>query len=290
MNIRDLKYLVQLAKHQHFTKAAEESFVSQSALSMQIKKLEEELGVQIFERSKRNFVVTKIGEKIIERAEVILFEVEEIKNLAKNSKNIFASEVTIGAFPTLAPYFFPKIIGKIHKKFPQLKIFLTEEKSEILLNKLKQGKLDTAMLAGPILDDDLEKIKIFEEDFLLATPKKHHLAKYKKLPITKLSNESLLLLEDGHCMRSQALEVCSFVGAFERDEFRATSLETLRQMVEIGGGITLIPEIATKKSAKICYVKITPAPKREVFLCFRKKAANAELLRLLGKEMSDGSL
>ena len=120
MNIRDLKYIVTLAKEKHFGKAADKAFVSQPTLSMQIKKLEDELGIQIFERSQKNFLVTKVGEKIIKKAEIILREVEEIKNIAKNSRDPFASEFRIGAFPTLASYFFPKVIGKIHKKFPKL--------------------------------------------------------------------------------------------------------------------------------------------------------------------------
>ena len=280
MNIRDLKYIVTLAKEKHFGKAAEKAFVSQPTLSMQIKKLEDELGIQIFERSQKNFLVTKVGEKIIKKAEIILREVEEIKNIAKNSRDPFASEFRIGAFPTLASYFFPKVIGKIHKKFPKLKLFLVEEKTEILIEKLKNGELDAALLAMPIVEDEFGVEKILEEEFFLAVPKNHKFAKYKKIHTKDLKGEALMLLEDGHCLRQQALEVCSLIGAFEEQEFRASSLETLRQMVEIGAGITLIPEIAVEKSDKISYIKISPAPHREIGLYFRK-SMNKELLEAL---------
>ena len=285
MNLRDLKYIVELARHQHFARAAEKSFVSQPALSMQIKKLEDELGVKIFERSQKNFLVTKVGEEIVKKAEIILREAEEIKNLSKNSKDPFASQFKLGAFPTLASYFFPKVVGKIHKKFPQLKLFLVEEKTEILIEKLKSGEIDAAMLASPILFDEFESKKIFTEDFFLAVPKNHRLAKNKKIQIKDLKNETLMLLEDGHCMRRQALEFCSKMHVFESQEFRASSLETLRQMVEIGGGITLMPEIAMRKSDKISYIKISPAPQREVGLYFRKGATNKILIESLVGEL-----
>lgn len=283
MNLRDLKYIVAVAKEQHFAKAASKVFVSQPTLSMQIKKLEDELEVKIFERSQKNFLVTKVGEKIIKKAEIILKEVEEIKNIAKNSQDPFAAEFRIGAFPTLASYFFPKVIGKIHQKFPKLKLFLFEEKTEILIAKLKSGELDVALLAMPILEEGLEVRKIFSEDFLLATAKNHRLAKHKKITQKDLKGEALMLLEDGHCMRKQALEVCSITGAFEQQEFQASSLETLRQMVEIGAGITLIPEIAVKKDDKISYIKISPAPQREIGFYFRKNTTNLALIDALIK-------
>ncbi len=286
MNIRDLKYIVTTAKEQHFAKAAAKTFVSQPTLSMQIKKVEDELGVAIFERSQKKFLITKTGKEIIKKAEKILQEVEDIKNIAKNSKDPFASEIKIGAFPTLASYFFPKVIGKIHKKFPKLKLFLVEEKTEILIEKLRNGEIDMALLASPILQDELEFKKIFSEEFLLAVPQNHKFSKYKKITKKDLKDEVLMLLEEGHCLRNQALEICSSFGAFEHQEFRASSLETLRQMVEIGGVITLIPEIAVKKSDKISYIKIDHAPQREIGLYFRKTAVNKDLIGELEKQFT----
>lgn len=283
MNIRDLKYLVAVAKEQHFARAAKKSFVSQPTLSMQIKKLEDELGVQIFERSKNNFLVTAIGKEIIKKAEIILHEAEEIKNISKNSKDPFAQELRIGAFPTLASYFFPQLIAKISKKLPKLKLLLIEEKTEILLQKLQNGEIDAAFIAMPAGDEKLESQKIFSEEFLLATPQNHALAKKKKIQTKDLQGSELMLLEDGHCLRNQALEACSLLGAFERQDFRASSLETLRQMVINGNGLTLIPEIAVRKSDKISYLKITNAPKRTIGIYWRKSSSQKELILELAK-------
>lgn len=285
MNIRDLKYITILAKERHFARAAEKAFVSQPALSMQIKKLEDELGVQIFERSKQDFLVTKIGEKILKKAEIILGEVEEIKNLAKNSKDPFGGELRIGGFPTLASYFFPQVVKKISKKFPHLKLLLIEEKTDALIAKLKSGEIDCALLAMPISEDALDVIKIFDEPFLLAVPKNHELAKLKKIHQKDLKGKSLMLLEDGHCLREQALEACSMLGAFEQQDFKATSLETLRQMVISGAGITLMPKIAVQKDDKISYIEIVHAPHRSLGLYWRKSSSRKELFKQLAKEM-----
>ncbi len=283
MNLRDLKYLVSVAKERHFARAAEKSFVSQPTLSMQIKKLEDELGVQIFERSQKSFLVTKVGKEILLKAEIILREAEEIRNIARNSKDPFSGELRIGAFPTLASYFFPKILGKISKKFPKLKLFLVEEKTATLLQKLQDGEIDAAFIALPIAASDLEVRAIFSESFLLAVPKNHALAKNKKIQAKDLKDQKLMLLEDGHCMRSQALEVCDIVGAFEQQDFKASSLETLRQMVEIGAGITLMPQIAIKKDDKISYAEISNAPKRTIGLVWRKSSSRELLMNELAK-------
>lgn len=283
MNLRDLKYLIAVAKEQHFARAAEKSFVSQPTLSMQIKKLEDELGVQIFERSQKNFLITKVGAEIIKKAEIILRETEEMKNIAKNSKNPFSGEIRIGAFPTLSSYFFPKVIPKISKKFPNLKLLLVEEKTAELLQKLKNGELDAAFIAMPCDADDLEHKKIFSEEFLLAVSPKNALAKKKKIQIKDLKEKELMLLEDGHCLRAQALEACSMLGAFEQQDFRASSLETLRQMVINGFGITLMPKIAVKKEDKISYVKIANAPQRSIGLYWRKTSSRKVVMQEIAK-------
>jgi len=280
MNIRDLKYIVEVAKTQNFALAAKQSFVSQPALSMQIKKLEDELGVKIFERDSKSFLVTEIGKEIIKKAELILQQEKEIKTLAKNASDPLSGNIKIGAFPTLASYFFPEVVKKISKKFPKLKIFLIEEKTEILIEKLQNGEIDCAFLATPIEENkSLECKKIFSEEFLLAVNKNHILAKKKKISASDLKGKNLMLLEDGHCLRAQALEACSLFGAFEEQDFRATSLETLRQMVISGNGITLIPQIAVKNDNKIAYIKIVNAPSRSIGLYFRKNSIRKELLK-----------
>ena len=279
MNLRDLKYIVEVAREKNFARASEKVFVSQPALSMQIKKLEETLGVEIFERDKQNFLITPVGAEIIKKAEIILQESEEIKMIAKNSKDPHKGEIRIGAFPTVASYFLPNFVKNIHKKFPHLKIFLIEAKSDELITKLKSGELDLCLLAMPIADDNLIGEKIFSEKFLLATPKGHPFSKKSKIQIKELKKQELMLLEDGHCMRDQALEICSMVKAFENQDFRATSLETLRQMVANGTGITLIPEIAVRSDDKIAYVKIFNAPFRTIGIYYRKSSVQKNLIK-----------
>jgi LysR family hydrogen peroxide-inducible transcriptional activator len=279
MNLRDLKYIVEVAREKNFARASAKVFVSQPALSMQIKKLEETLGVEIFERDKQNFLITPVGAEIIKKAEIILQESEEIKMIAKNSKDPHKGEIRIGAFPTVASYFLPNFVKNIHKKFPHLKIFLIEAKSDELIAKLKSGELDFCLLAMPIADDNLIGEKIFSEKFLLATPKGHPFSKKSKIQIKELKNQELMLLEDGHCLRDQALEICSMVRAYENQDFRATSLETLRQMVANGTGITLIPEIAVRSDDKISYVKIFNAPFRTIGIHYRKSSVQKNLIK-----------
>lgn len=281
MNLRDLQYITEVAKQKNFTKAANALFVSQPALTIQIKKLEDQLGVKIFERGKHDFLVTKVGVEIIKKSQEILKVAEEIKKISKNSSDIKAGEIRIGAFPTLASYYFPKIIQKISKKFPKLKLFLVEEKTEILVEKLKNGEIDCAFLAMPILQHDFSCRKIFEEPFYLGLPKHHKLAKNKIICKKDLRGQELMLLEDGHCLRSQALEICSLLNAFESSDFKASSLETLRQMVEIGAGITLIPQIAIRKNDNISYVEIEHAPMREIGLYWRKNYYREELMEVI---------
>ena len=279
MNLRDLKYIVEVAREKNFARASAKVFVSQPALSMQIKKLEETLGVEIFERDKQNFLITPVGAEIIKKAEIILQESEEIKMIAKNSKDPHKGEIRIGAFPTVASYFLPNFVKNIHKKFPYLKIFLIEAKSNELVTKLKSGEIDFCLLAMPIKDDNLIGEKIFSEKFLLATPKGHPFSKKSKIQIKELRKQELMLLEDGHCMRDQALEICSMVKAFENQDFKATSLETLRQMVANGTGITLIPEIAVRNDDKISYVKIFNAPFRTIGIHYRKASVKKNLIK-----------
>ena len=271
MNLRDLKYIISVDAEKHFAKAADKCFVSQPALSMQINKLEKELGVKIFERSSE-IITTEVGEKIIDKANIILRESAAIKEIAQNYKNPLSGEFRIGAFPTLSPYLFPQIVHKISKKFPQLKLLLIEEKTAELIRQLKEGIIDAAFIAMPIE-------KIFEEEFLLTVPKNHELAKKKKVSKKDLEGRHLMLLEEGHCLRNQALEACSTLGISEKEDFRATSLETLRQMVIAGAGITLMPKIAVKKEdSKISYIEIENAPKRVIGLLSRKSFIRKDLV------------
>ncbi|MDA0782029.1 MAG: LysR substrate-binding domain-containing protein [Rickettsiales bacterium] len=281
MNIRDFQYIISIAKHSHFGKAAEECNVSQPALSMQIQKLESAFGVKIFERNNKHVMVTDIGRKIIERAKNIIDETQRIDELIKIAKDPEAVEIRIGAFPTLAPYFLPVAIPKITKNFPKLKIFLIEEKTEVLIKKLLAGEIDTAFLATPLPMEipTIEHSVLFEDEFLLAVPPSHKFAGNKVINRNELSGESLLLMDDGHCLREQALDICSLIGAREKEQFRATSLETLRQMVIANVGITLIPKIAVRENDTLVYIPFhKPPPKRTISMVWRSSSVKKELL------------
>jgi len=284
MNLRDLKYLVAVADNKHFGKAAKISHVSQPALSMQVQKLESELGVQLLERTNKTVMVTEIGKDIVERARKIIQETEEIKAIAKTHQDPFAGRIRLGAFPTLAPYFFPTIVPKISKALPKLKLFLVEEKTEQLLDQLKNGTLDAAIIALPVHGEQLQTLPLFEDEFLLAVHAKHHLAKRKRVDQSNLEGEPLLLLEEGHCLRNHALVVCSLMQTGEVQDFRATSLETLRQMVASSIGITLIPKIAVQKHKDISYIPFTaPAPSRTIVLVWRKTSARGACFEKIGQ-------
>ncbi len=273
MNLRDLKYLVAVGEHLHFGKAAEACFVSQPTLSMQLKKLEDTLGVVLVERGGKQVMLTAAGAEIAEKAHEILLQADQLVALAKQSRDPLGGELRLGAFPTLAPYFFPLIVPKINVAFPKLKLLLVEEKTNVLLSQLAQGKLDAAFIAAPVEESGIEARPLFSEAFLLAVPRGHVLAKKSAIMAENITKQPLLLLDEGHCLRDQALALCQRVGAKEADNFRATSLETLRQMVASGGAVTLMPQLAAqKKQPEIVYIPFEGQPfKREIMLCTRTK-------------------
>ena len=286
VNLRDLQYLVALADHKHFGRAAEASFVSQPTLSTQLKKLEDELGVSLIERSPRNVMMTEAGEAVVARARLMLREADQIRAIARRSKDPESGTLKLGIFPTLGPYLLPHIVPGIVSRFPTLELILVEEKTEVILRMLHDGALDCGILAMPILDDHLHVEFLFEEDFVLAVPKQHRLAKQKKAKLTDLSSEKLLLLDDGHCLRDQALEVCQLAGAGERSGFRATSLETLRHMVAANAGITLMPALTVSPpspvSDTIQLIRFAdPIPHRRIAIAWRRTSALAEFLQRL---------
>lgn len=288
MNLRDLTYLVALADHKHFGRAAEASFVSQPTLSTQIRKLEEELGVTLVERNPRKVLLTDAGKQIVERARGVLHEVEQIRRIARRDHDPEAGSLRLGIFPTLGPYLLPHVLGTLRARFPRLELLLVEEKSAELLQRLREGKLDAAILALPVHDDTLHAEFLFEEPFLLAAPASHPLAARRALRISDLEDEHLLLLEEGHCLRDQALDVCRMAGAGERQGFRATSLETLRQMVAADVGVTLLPVLAVRPPvARTANIHLTAfrgrQPSRRLAMFWRKSSAlHGVLLRLAG--------
>ncbi len=286
MNLRDLRYLVALADLRHFGKAAEACFVSQPTLSTQIRKLEDELGVSLVERAPRKLMLTAAGQDVVLRARRIVAEVEEMRESARRSRDPEAGSLRLGVFPTLGPYLLPHVVPQLRERFPQLEMLLVEEKSDVLLARLREGKLDASLLALPLHDEQLHVEFLFEEPFVLAAPRQHALASQSSLTMAQLSDETLLLLEDGHCLRDQALDVCRLSGARERTGFRATSLETLRQMVAAGVGVTLLPALSVQapitQPANIQLVPFrAPAPSRRIGMVWRKSSALDGFLRIL---------
>ncbi len=249
MNLRDLKYLVALADTRHFGQAAERCFVSQSTLSGQIKKLEEELGVVLFERTKRTVETTPHGAAIVEYAKRVLDQADALVELAKSYQDPVVGPLRMGIIPTLSPYLMPLILKPLNKQYPQIKLVLSEELTDTLLTRLAQHEIDAALLATPVENPDLEFIPLFNEPFWFAHPHGHSLAAKRNIVQSDLDNTDLLLLSEGHCLAEQAMAVCNKQHRRvqgDMADFRAASLETLLQMVGAGFGCTLLPALALK--------------------------------------------
>lgn len=286
MNLRDLRYLVALADHRHFGRAAAATFVSQPTLSTQIKKLEEELGVSLIERAPRHVMLTPVGHDVAERARRILSDVDQLKETARRSRDPEAGTVRLGIFPTLGPYLLPHVIPRIRQRFPNLELLLIEEKTAAILRLLREGRMDAGILALPLHEEQLHIEPLFEEPFMLAVPSGHALAARKDISLDDLREESLLLLDEGHCLREQALDVCHLAGAEEKSGFRATSLETLRQMVAANVGITLLPLLSVKppvpRSDDVVLIPFKGVPPhRQLAMVWRKSAAQNGFLKNL---------
>src|SRR5690606_23010211 len=286
MNLRDLRYLLALADHKHFGRAAAASFVSQPTLSTQIRKLEEELGVSLVERAPRRVMLTPIGRDIAERARRVIAEVDQMAEVARRSQDPEAGTVRLGLFPTLAPYLLPHVLPAVRERFPRLELLLVEEKTDQILARLRDGRLDAGILALPLHDDQLHVEPLFDEPFLLAVPRGHAMAGQDSLDLRQLDDQHLLLLEEGHCLRDQALDVCRLSGADERDGFRATSLETLRQMVASGVGITLLPVLAVQPPVPVSPdIALLPfknqPPHRRIAMVWRRSSAMDAFLQQL---------
>lgn len=256
MNLRALEYLMALKEQKNFVRASEVCHVSQPALSIQIKKLEEELGAVLLERNPKGFRFTPAGEEVLKRARVILVTADEIRRLAEVWHDPYAGQLSIGAFPTLAPYYFPQIIDHLVDAYPNLRFNLVEEKTQVLIERLHAGLLDAAFLAAPVPDDSLEHGDLFTEAFLLGVSLKHRWSKRSIVDPTDLAGQPLLLLEEGHCLRGQALDYCSQNALNEALNFRASSMETLLQMIAMGRAVSFVPECVARSNPSIHYLRL----------------------------------
>ena len=292
MNLKDLKYLVALADTGHFGKAAERTFVSQPTLSAQLKKLEEYLGVKLVERQPKNVQLTEVGRQIVVRARHMLDEGDEIIALARSNTDPFAGKLKVALIPTIGPYLLPRVMQKIRKTMPHLGLMLYEYQTEPLLKRLRDGEIDLGILALPALQEGVESRPLYEEAFTVALPNHHPLADKSTIKVADLKGQTLLLLEDGHCLRDQALEVCSRVDVREAEDFRATSLETLRQMVVAGLGLTLLPELAVESpfgSQRGLTIRQfgKPVPTRTVGAVWRKSSTRAAAIAAICDVVDD---
>jgi LysR family hydrogen peroxide-inducible transcriptional activator len=289
MTLQELRYLVALADCGHFGQAAEACFVSQSTLSTGLKKLEDYLGVIVFDRTLKRVTPTPIGREIVESARRIVDEAARIREVASYAKDPMDRTLHLGVIPTLGPYYLPHVLTRVRVAHPKLRLLLREEMTPHMLEHLADGKLDAGLLALPIDDPGLEVAPLFVEPFLAAVPGGHALAKAKTVNIDELAAAGLMLLEEGHCLRDQALDACHLQG-LKSEEIRATSLETLRQMVAMGLGVTLIPTLAgAGLNATGEQVKLKPISKpgaaRSIGLVWRRRSPMAPSIERLAETL-----
>ncbi len=290
MTLQELRYLVALADKGHFARAAEACNVGQPTLSTQLKKLEDYLGVTLFERNKHQLRTTPIGDQIVERARRALDVVEEIRQLAKRDHDPMSGPLRLGVIPTLGPYLIPHLLPAIRDTAAKLHLFLREDLTVNLLERLRLGSLDALLLALPVRGEDVDVMSLFRESFVVALPHDHRLARERCISEAALSGENVLLLEEGHCMRDQALAICGATASDQREELKATSIETLRQMVAAGVGCTLLPRLAALPgvgSIDNGMVQIrsfeAPEPTRTIGLVWRHRYPREATVRGLGE-------
>jgi LysR family transcriptional regulator, hydrogen peroxide-inducible genes activator len=292
ISLRQLQYLTALAEAGNFRRAAAACHVTQPALSTQVQQLEEGLGVLLVERGRRGAVMTAAGEEVVRRGRAILEDVTAIEDYARGMRDPFTGPLRLGVIPTIGPYLLPDLMPDLNRRYPALQLFMREEQTERLLDSLREGRLDLALLALPVPGDDLESAVLFQDRFLVAAPPGHPFAKMDAVDLGALADESLLLLEDGHCLRDQALAVCALDGPVNEGDFRATSLATLVQMVASGLGVTLLPEMARRREAgtdgRLTIRPLAPPePGRQIGLMWRRTSGRKAEFRELAAVISE---
>ncbi|TDO03786.1 hydrogen peroxide-inducible genes activator [Sunxiuqinia elliptica] len=293
ITLTQLEYIVAVDTFRHFGKAAEHCFITQPTLSMQIKKLEEDLEVIIFDRSKQPLIPTDVGKRIIEQSRVILQETERVNDIVKDHKNLISGELKIGIIPTLAPYLLPLFIGNYKRKYPNILITVEELTTENIVDHLNRDLLDVGILVTPLKEERINERPIFYEEMMLYSHKDHSLHNKEKINVKDIATPEIWLLSDGHCFRHQVINLCSYKGASNEElpfHFEAGSLETLMNIIDKEGGITLIPELATvgmpetRNEHVRHFTDVTPL--REVSLVYSRHFAKNKLVDLLWKEIN----
>jgi LysR family transcriptional regulator, hydrogen peroxide-inducible genes activator len=289
MNIQQLEYVLAVDKYRHFARAAEASFVTQPTLSMMIQKLEDELDAKIFDRSKQPVIPTDIGEKIITQIRQVLAEIDYLKNISNEEKNIVAGELRIGIIPTIAPYLLPMFLGSFKDKYPDVKLKISENITPTIIQKLKNGELDAGILVNPEDGDSFTDYALFTEAFVVYSPKNF---KKKYLLAEDIDISELLLLEEGHCFRSQILKFCELSKMQHNNvEYSSGSLETLKNLTDRHLGITILPEMATLNFSEQDKAKIkhfaSPQPIRKVSLLTHRDYIKKRLVSILIEEIKN---
>ena len=289
MTLTELKYIVALAREKHFGRAAETCFVSQPTLSVAIKKLEDELKVMLFERTSSEISLTPIGDRIVRQAQRVLEEASAIKTLAQQGKDPLNGPLRVGVIYTIGPYLLPHLVGEMIRTVPSMPMLLQENYTVKLLELLKQGEIDCAILALPLAEAGIATLPLYEETFVVAVPAAHPWAELRAIRSDVLKNDTMLLLGQGHCFRDHVLEVCPELSRFSQASegiqrtFEGSSLETIRHMVASGIGVTVLPTTAVPKTvspdALLRYIPMEePAPRREVVLVWRKSFPRIEAM------------
>lgn len=292
ITIVQLEYIIALDTYRHFVTAAEKCFVTQPTLSMQLKKLESELGISIFDRSKQPIIPTEIGQKLIDQARIVVKESKKIKEIVADFSNSTTGELSIGIIPSLAPYLLPLFIGGFTEKYPNIKVRIVELVTEEIINHLRKGLIDVGLLVTPLSEKDMIEQPLFYEEILLYVNKNHPFAAKEDVKTSELASPDLWLLSHGHCFRSQVINLCSYKANLKENyhfEYDSGSLETIKKLVEIEGGFTLLPELAANRdtidSKAIAKYFNFSRPLREVSFVYTRNYAKKRLLGLLSEEI-----
>ena len=293
MTLVQLEYIVALDTYRSFGVAAEKCFVTQPTMSMQVQKLEDELGVKLFDRSKQPITPTEIGIEILEQSRNILKESYKLKELISNQKSIVSGELRIGIIPTMAPYLMPKVISAFMVKYPDVQLVIWEYMTDQIIHELKNGLLDCGILSTPLEDKSLQESPLFYESFVAYLSKSSPLINKKNLQASDINLDDLWLLNEGHCMRNQILNICKRKKSDDLKpfEYNTDSVETLKRMVEMNNGITLLPELSisdfsVKQLDRVRYFK-SPEPTREISIVTHRNYLKRKLLMALEKEILD---
>jgi LysR family hydrogen peroxide-inducible transcriptional activator len=300
MTIVQLEYIVAVDTYRSFVLAAEKCFVTQPTLSMQVQKLEETLGVKLFDRSRQPIVPTEIGREIIDQARVLLGESQKIKEIISDRQRELSGELKIGIIPTVSPYILPKIISGFVQKYPQVKLIVWEQTTEQIIQQIKLGMIDCGILSTPLRESTLMEIPVFYENFVAYVSKESKLSKKKNITPDDIDMEEIWVLNEGHCMREQVLNICQrrkSTKSFSHFQYNTGSVETLKRMVDQNAGATILPELALddlneKHLENVRYFK-SPEPAREVSIVIQKnflkrrmiEALKAEILEFVPKRM-----